>query len=271
MLGALLALTTGCSLVVADGVADLTTSLNGKRDVRVTMLDLDPHVGQYLDFQVIEPGDPTDATSFPQLEARAVIDPLPTPCFEILWPRGSSLGATRLDFYADLNLDGVLSAPGDDHVWRRELTNEADGTGTHRFIHDINFDDIRSSQATATGVDVEVALTGIDAQNGQIAIVTLIRDFRDAPELPQQESVFGIGVVGAVEAGMMNITIPGLLDASGDHRIELDFGEGAMTCRREFTAPASGAFVVDSLDAFDCGVTDRHIVFRDIADAMCRG
>ncbi len=265
----LLSLVGGCSLIVEDGVGGLMTSDNAKRDVRITMIDLDPHEGQYLDFQIIRPADPDLPASVSVVEARAIIDPLPFPCFEIDWPLGASLGATRLDFYADLDMDGTLSAPGDDHVWRRELATEADGTGTFRFIHDVNFDDIRSTLAVATGLDLEVTLTGIDEQNGRLAVVSVLREFRETVELPFQESLSGIGVVGAIEGGLMDITIPGLLDAGEGYQIEIDFGEGAMTCRREFTAPGSGAFTVDSLDPFDCTVTDRHVVFRDVGPMLC--
>ena len=265
-----LVLSTGCSLVVADEVGDLRQDQNSKRDVRVTLLDMDPHIGQHMDVQIVLP---ETAAAEAQIQARAILDPTPVPCFELSWQLGAPLAASRVDFYADLNGDGAISDPGDDHLWRRELTDQMDGTGVLSFVHDVSFDDIRINGARGRGPSLEVTLTGIDEHDGRLAVVVLSRQFREEAGQPLQESVVGIGVT-SVASGMMNITIPGVLDAGDDHRLEIDFGEGTLTCRGSVTAPTGtgDTLTVDSLDDLDCAVvTDRRIVFRDLSDdAICR-
>ena len=259
---ALVVLLSGCSLVVAGEVDNLNLNSNAKRTVRMRLLDMDPHIGQFNDIQIINP-----MTN--QIEARAILDPLPTGCFELVWPLGASVVANRIDFYADLNMDRMLSMPGDDHLWRRTMMEGEDGEGFHLFIHDVMFDDIRESPGTALGADLDIALTGVDEHDGRLVTVTAIRRFRESDGSPLVESVFGIIIVGAVEGGVVNARLPGMLDSGGDHIIEIDFGEGATTCRGEFVAPAGGLTISD-LSGLDCTVTDRHMVFRDVTDEDCR-
>ncbi|MCA9607118.1 MAG: hypothetical protein KC619_16040 [Myxococcales bacterium] len=255
----------GCSLLVEGEVKDLEPNLNAKRDVRVTMLDMNPHIGQLFDVQIIRPGDPMVATSRSQIEAHAVIRPLPTPCFELNWPLGTSLGATRVDFYADLNMDGMVSPPGDDHLWRRDLMEEPDGTGFIDFIHDVMFDDIGADPAIATMADLTIDLTGLDDHEGELLVVSVTRDFRESPGAPVQRSTPGILVVGSIAGGVVSETLTGVLDQGSDYTIDFDFAEGTTVCRNIVTANASGA-TITSLDAFDCGVTNRLVVFRDVSD-----
>lgn len=253
----------GCSLIVEDEVGDLVTNLNAKRDVRVTLLDMHPHIGQYNDVQIIRPGDPSDPTSRSEVEARAILDPLPVGCFELFWPLGTSLAATRVDFYADLNMDGAISPPGEDHLWRRNLTTGANGEGVLEFIHDTMFDDIGADPAREPLGDLSVALTGIDDQDGRLLVVSVTREFRETPGAPPQRTTPGILVVGAVEGGQVIRTLPGVLDQGSEYVVDFDFAEGARVCRGRVTAGAAGA-TVSSLDGFDCAVTDRRVVFRDV-------
>lgn len=269
---------TGCSLVIDGEVGDLEVNLNAKRDVEITLFDFDPHVGQRNDIAIVRPLDPVnEPLGDAQLEARAVIDPLPVPCFTVQFENGASFSANRVDFYADLNMDGVVSDPGDDHLWIRELELDEDtGEGSLRFIHDVMFDDLNDIEISRVGPDIELALTGLDAADGQLVVVTVSRQFRETLESPLQRTVVGIGVVGAVTGGMVNIRIPGILDAGSPHMIEVDFAEGTRNCRREVMAPlgASDTLTIDSLDPFDCqndvGAGGRSIVFIDQTDAMCR-
>lgn len=259
----------GCSLIVEGEVGDLVTNLNAKRDVRVTLLDMNPHIGQYNDVQIIRPGDPEDPTSRSEVEARAILNPLPTGCFELFFPLGASLAATRVDFYADLNMDGMLSAPGEDHLWRRDLTTQANGEGALEFIHDVMFDDIGADPASEPLSDLAIDLTGIDEHDGRLLVVSVTRDFRESPGAPVQRTTPGIMVVGAVSGGVVSETLPGVLDQGSDYTVDFDFGEGATICRGTVTAGASGASVT-SLDGFDCTVTDRRMVFRDVtAERRC--
>lgn len=265
---------TGCSLVVDGEVGDLDVNLNAKRDIEVTLFDFDPHIGQRNDIAIVRPLDPeNEPLGDAQLEARAVIDPLPVPCFTLLFENGASFSANRVDFYADLDMNGVISDPGDDHLWIRELELDQDtGTGSLRFIHDVMFDDLNDIEISRVGPDIELALTGLDAQEGQLVTIAVSRQFRETLDSPQQRTVVGIGVVGAVTGGNVNIAIPGILDAGSPHTVEIDFGEGTMTCRREVMAPlgAADTLTIDSIDPFDCSVTDRSMVFIDQTDAMCR-
>ncbi len=259
----------GCSLLVDGEVGDLVPNLNAKRDIRVTLLDMDPHIGQYNDVQIVRPGDPADPTSRSEVEARAILDPLPTGCFELLWPLGASLAATRVDFYADLDMDGMISPPGEDHLWRRELTTAENGEGQLEFIHDVMFDDIGADPALEPLGPLTVDLTGVDEHEGRLLVVTVTRDFRESPGAPVQRTTPGILVVGAVTGGLISKELPGVLDQGSDYTVDFDFGEGAVVCRGIITADASGA-TISSLDGFDCTVTDRRMVFRDVsAERRC--
>ncbi|MCB9594987.1 MAG: hypothetical protein H6719_19855 [Sandaracinaceae bacterium] len=258
-----LTLSTGCSLIVEDEVRDLQPNLNGKRDVRVTLIDMNPHIGQYNDIQIIRPGDPDDPTSRSEVEARAIINPLPTGCFELFWPLGASFAANRVDFYADLNMDGMLSAPGEDHLWRRELVDSGDGEASLEFIHDVMFDDIGADPAAEPLSDLIVNVTGQEAHDGQLLVISVTRDFRESPGAPAQQTTPGIMVIGAVAGGTISETLPGVLDQGSEYTLDFDFGEGATICRGRITADAAGA-TVDSLDGWDCTVTDRRMVFRDV-------
>lgn len=270
VLGALLGvLSAGCSLVVAGEVDGLEPNLNAKRDVRVTLIDMNPHIGQFNDVQIVNRADPTDPTSVSELEARAVLDPLPTGCFELFWPLGASISADQVDFYADLNMDGMLSPPGDDHLWRRRLAEAADGTGELEFIHDVMFDDIGADPANEPLSDLRFNITGLDDQNGRLLVVSVTRDFRESPEAAVQRTTTGILVVGAIEGGVIDATLPGILDQGSEHTIVLDFAEGTMICGRDITPDATGA-TIESLADFDCMMSSAPQVFRDVtAERRC--
>jgi len=264
---------TGCSLVVDGEVGDLVVDQNARRDIVVSLFDFDPHIGQRNDIAIVRPLNPDEPLGDAQLEARAVLDPLPVPCFRLTFENGASFAANRVDFYADLNMDGVVSPPGEDHLWIRELEeDEATGTGSLRFIHDVQFDDLNAIMVRRIGPDITVALTGLDAQEGQLVTIVVSRTSRASLESPFIRSVSGIGIVGAVTGGEAGLTIPGILDGGEEYTVEIDFGEGAMTCVRDVMAPTDPAepLVIDSIDAFDCGVTERSMVFEDITDMACR-
>lgn len=255
-----LALATGCTLIVEGEVGDLDVNLNAKRDVRVILLDMDPHIGQFVDVQIVRPPEPDSSDA--SIQARAVFDGLPSNCVELFWPLGAALSATRVDFYADLNGDGMLSPPGDDHLWRREL----DDDGEFRFIHDIEFDDIGADPADEIGFDLDLELTGLDAHNGQTLVVAVLRSFRVAPGEPQLTSVPGILVIDTIEGGAVSSFLPGIIDGGADHVIELNFGDGANVCRMNITAPASGSLEIRAdLASLECGLSDPQPVFEDVS------
>lgn len=170
-------------------------------------------------------------------------------------------------FYADLNGDGLVSPPGEDHLWRREL----DEDGFFRFIHDVEFDDIGANPADVSGLDLDLELTGLDAHNGQTLVVAVLQSFRQAPGEPQRTSVPGILVIGTIEGGAVSSVLPGIIDGGRDHVIELNFDNGANVCRIDVTAPATGALELRrDLASLDCGLSDPQPVYQDVgASEMC--
>src|SRR5690606_23186877 len=134
---AALVLTAGCSVIVGDEVGDLRPDLNAKRDVTVSLRDFGPHVDQLLDVQIVTPGVPPEIA--PLVSARVMVDAVPSDCVDMRLRRGAPFVASRVDFYADLNMNGRLDPPSaGDHSWRRPL----DENGQLVFIHDVMFDDL---------------------------------------------------------------------------------------------------------------------------------
>lgn len=246
----------GCSLVVDGEVGDLDINLNAKRDISIALINFTAHIGQRVDVRIVRPSG-AEGT----IQARAMFDPLPTECVEVRMARGASAAATRVDFYADLNGDGVLSPPGDDHTWRRAL----DEMGELRFVHDVEFDDISAPEATTTGQALSLSLTGLDAFDGETLVASVIRDDFVAEGEPTRETIPGVLVHGPITGGALDVILPGIIDAGEEHQIEVNIGEGATVCRAFLVAPTSGDLMIagEFATAFPDCTGAAHDVFSD--------
>lgn len=115
---------------------------------------MNPHVGQQLEIRV------RDVNQTGREVGRFTIPSITLPDFSIELPY-LEIGRTYiLDFYADLNKNGIYDAPPMDHAWR-ELIKEIEGDTTVTFGHNTNFTDIGESNMLI------VDFTGLNPHLGQ--------------------------------------------------------------------------------------------------------
>jgi hypothetical protein len=114
------------------GSSTLPTGL----DFTLNFTGMVPHVGQLLEVRVI------NASSGLTVGSQRVAA-VPSPAFSVSIPGIVENGqAYRVDFFADLNGNGVYNAPPADHAWR--LTGTAGATGlTLDFAHNAVFTDVQ--------------------------------------------------------------------------------------------------------------------------------
>ncbi|MCH7858808.1 MAG: T9SS type A sorting domain-containing protein [Candidatus Marinimicrobia bacterium] len=94
-----------------------------------------PHLGQLFELRVVDQSDGSEV-------GQVRVDSIDTLDFSVSVPGLAIGGSYNVDFYADLNGNGVYDAPGADHAWRLVLTN-VQGDTTLAFAHNTdNFVDI---------------------------------------------------------------------------------------------------------------------------------
>jgi len=112
----------------------------------ISFVDMDPHVDQDLILYLRDP----DSGDF--IDSVKVI-PVSTADFEVVFDSVAKDTDYNLDFYADLNQNGVYDVPPADHAWRIMLTGIMADT-TIEFVHNTDFTDIGLGVPTGVG-DVE--------------------------------------------------------------------------------------------------------------------
>jgi hypothetical protein len=100
----------------------------------IMFMDMNPHVGQMFDLNVYNSSDNSKIGGFK-------LDSVPAPEFMAKIPGIMSGESYRIDFYADLNKNGMYDAPPTDHAWRLALNNVVADT-TITFMHNTTFTDI---------------------------------------------------------------------------------------------------------------------------------
>ncbi|GAB5549232.1 MAG: hypothetical protein SangKO_089920 [Sandaracinaceae bacterium] len=245
----------GCSLVVDGEVGELRPDQNAKRDVRVDLRDFTPHVGQLVDVKIVNPD--TNGTL-----AHAVIDALPSDCANIFFERGAESFADRVDFFADLNENGVLDPAPADHSWRLRLNDE----GRLLYVHDVDFTNIGEDNPARLNLEsLQVNITGAEAFDGQRVVASVIRSDLIDPEMDiRAETVPGIYVLGAIAGGTIAFELTGVIDAGERHNVELAIGDGSTRCETSATAPNSGPLMLDlELGSIDCDDRPPRMSFTD--------
>ena len=97
--------------------------------------DMNPHVGQMLGIRVTERESGLEA-------ARLVIPEITEPAFNVTILCGRADVDYNVDFFADLNMNGIYDAPPTDHAWR-ELVGIINNGAEVEFVHNLNFTDIK--------------------------------------------------------------------------------------------------------------------------------
>ncbi|RME02158.1 MAG: hypothetical protein D6814_00130, partial [Calditrichaeota bacterium] len=98
----------------------------------LNLKNMNPHVGQKFEARVI------DLSTMKEV-GRASLNAILVPNFQVMIPGVHPGGTYWVDFYADLNQNGLYDSPPSDHTWREEFTS--DGDTQVDFTHNTNFTD----------------------------------------------------------------------------------------------------------------------------------
>lgn len=134
------------------------------RSVAVNLDGMDPHVGQFMRF---------DVASGQELISRAVLDPLPAASFDFVVKQAVPEGAFRFDFFADLNGNGSYNPPPADHAWRLVLPDT--GLIVVNFTHNTEFTDISDTSTSDSGSEFRIDCTDFTPHVGQLLELKVVR------------------------------------------------------------------------------------------------
>jgi len=99
------------------------------------MHEMTPHLGQLFELRVVD-------ESTQQEEGRMSLPAVLLPEFIVMVPALYYGDDYRVDFYADLNMNGQYDPPPTDHAWRITFTDNT-GDVVENFTHNTNFTDIQ--------------------------------------------------------------------------------------------------------------------------------
>lgn len=244
----------GCTALVGAEVGELRPDLLAKRDVTVSLRDFSPHVGQRVEMEWVENfalfDDVPDRA--PLVLATAVVESAPSDCMDIRLLRGAPFVANRVDFYADVNMNGVVDPPADgDHSWREQLDDE----GELVFVHDTQFEDLTIDRGSAVLNRFELEITDVSEFEGAAVTVLLVgEDLVDPVENIRRPSVVAL-YVGRVADGTLALALDGVADQGQTYGVEVRIGDNALVCSipSQRTPADDGALrVAGSLADFDC-------------------
>jgi hypothetical protein len=244
-LGTLVLLLSGCFSVTdlgrfhtEEGTAASPASASGQYlDLKFSMLGMKPHVGQVLQYRVID--------AMNRVQSRGVIHGLPASTDVTVFAPAAVPkinGPYRLDFFADVNLsggyDGLGSVISDDHAWRiqpladypADSVPPVDGMIQVTFVHSTSFTDIddypsgTKNPAVDTGLAAVIHLKNLPDAVGKLGeirvaeratghVVALYR----VPQLLAAD--LDAKIEGAVDVGT-DYDVDVYLDANGDEKYD---------------------------------------------------
>lgn len=127
------------------------TDIEWKHRLRVQFDGMNPHVGQMMKLYV------RDQSNGAILDS-VIVSPIEDADFDIESHILEVGGSYYVDFYADLNNNGVYDAPPADHAWRM-MANNTMGDVDLAFVHNTDFTDIMTAETTYLSlVNAEMAL-----------------------------------------------------------------------------------------------------------------
>lgn len=255
-----LLLCSGCTAIVSDEIGDLERSTSSQRDLHIRLVGFDPHVGQLVDIQVVDPADDPDPD---RIQARAVIQTLPSSCVDIRMRRGAPVSANRIDFYADLNMNGMLDPmdPMDpmtiDHAWRcddsLETPCQLDGDELI-FAHNFMFHDIAADPASPIGGAFDITISGLEEHDGKSVTGQLLTEITVDMMGTTETGVPALFFISSVSGGAFDVVVPGIVDGGLGYDLELTIGDDELICTLpDQIAPGGGDFTIDApLSSFTC-------------------
>ncbi len=172
------------------------------RDMTVHLQAMEPNVDQMMEFRIVSDSD--------VLQAMAIVDPLPTVNFNLFMPSAVPLGQHRLDFFADVNDNGVYNAPPADQAWRITLPNNIVVETT--FSRDTAYTDIADPVTTYPGNPFEIHFTSFQPDLDELLELRVIT-VDDGRTVGQYR-------LGAVPQPSFFVAIPGIIEDSVDYQID---------------------------------------------------
>ncbi len=107
---------------------------NPNSNVTIHFTGMSPHLNQNLYLRVVDKGT--------MKETGRTIQQVTTADFDIVLDAVTAGRSYFIDFFADVNSNGLYDTPPSDHAWRLELDNAA-GNDELNFSHNTNFTDIK--------------------------------------------------------------------------------------------------------------------------------
>ena len=249
-----------------EGTAASPASASGQYlDLKFSMLGMKPHVGQILQYRVVD--------AMNRVQSRGVVQGLPSSTDVTVFAPAAVPkinGPYRLDFFADVNssggYDGLGSVISDDHAWRiqpladypADSVAPVDGMLQVTFVHSTSFTDIDDYPSGTKNPAVDTGLTTlIHVQNLPDAVGKLgeVRVAEKATghvvalyRVPQLLAAnLDAKIEGAVDVGT-DYDIDVYLDANNDGKYDNPAtGAGDLVWR--VTATSSGTGLEASVDA----------------------
>lgn len=123
-------------------------------NIAVNFSGMTPHVNQTLYLRVVDKGTMKEVGRISQIITSA--------SFEVILPVSEPGRSYFIDFFADLNSNGLYDAPPADHSWRIELNNSGGVADTISFNHNATFTDIQWPY------ELTVNLSGMTPHIGQL-------------------------------------------------------------------------------------------------------
>ena len=110
------------------------TDIDWKYNLTFNLTGMSPHVAQLFEARLVD-----NITNKEILRKR--VESIKSANFSLSFPVLENNGQYRLEFYADVNKNGVYNSPPTDHAWQEVFTNNS-GDFTLQFAHNTNFSNI---------------------------------------------------------------------------------------------------------------------------------
>ncbi len=111
------------------------TDIDWRYLLTIDIVNISPHTGQMFELRVVDTDDDSEVGRM----KRTI--PIMPPVLSVVMPVVQVGHSYEVDFYADLNENGIYNAPPVDHAWRETVSNLA-GNTTISFTHNLTFTDI---------------------------------------------------------------------------------------------------------------------------------
>ncbi len=110
------------------------TDINWKYNLTFNLTGMSPHIGQLFEARLINSSNEKEVL-------RKRVEAISSANFSLTFPELINNGQYRLEFYTDVNNNGIYDTPPTDHAWVENFSNNA-GDFTLQFTHNTNFTNI---------------------------------------------------------------------------------------------------------------------------------